>query len=347
MDVRDYLSEDGQVVLAFCSALGLRNNESVGDAAPLTLSEWNALEKRIAESSFGKPAELQGRDAATIEKELNADRAEAERLALLLGRAGRLALELESLFSRGMWAVTRTDERYPSHLRETLKHQAPSVLFGSGEIRLLQKPGVAVVGSRNIDEAGTAFAKAVGAKTVAAELPVVSGGARGTDRLAMDGAMEADGTAVGVLADSLDATVRKGDVRELLLDERLVLLTPYAPTAGFTVGGAMGRNKLIYGLAEFAVVVSSDFQTGGTWAGAVEALKAGWCPVFVRAGENVPKGNHELTKLGAAELRESDLKKSDDLTAWMREHVKVKSVETDLFGIATQEKTPKRRARKR
>jgi predicted Rossmann fold nucleotide-binding protein DprA/Smf involved in DNA uptake len=36
----------------------------------------------------------------------------------------------------------------------------------------------------------------------------------------------------------------------------------------------MGRNKLIYGLADFGVVVSSDYKTGGTWSGAVEALKA-------------------------------------------------------------------------
>jgi predicted Rossmann fold nucleotide-binding protein DprA/Smf involved in DNA uptake len=339
------LSDDGQVVLALCSALGLR--ESGGsDAAPFTLSEWNDLEKRIAESSYRQPAELQGCGAGEIEKELGVTPAEAERIARLLGRAGRLAVDLESFFSRGMWALTRRDQGYPARLRDTLKHQAPSVLFGAGEMRLLQTPGVAVVGSRNIDEAGTVFAKRVGAKTVAAGLPVVSGGARGTDRIAMDGAMEADGTAIGALADSLEATVRKEDVRDLLLDERLVLLTPYAPTAGFTVGGAMGRNKLIYGLAEFGVVVSSDFQTGGTWSGAVEALKAGWCPVFVRVGENVPKGNRELLKLGAAELKENQLEKIEHLADWMRAQAQQKTVETDLFGVAQEETGTKRRRRK-
>src|SRR5439155_6990080 len=100
--------------------------------------------------------------------------------------------------------------------------------------------------------AGAAFAKAVGRKALAAGLKVVSGGARGTDRIAMDGAMEADGKAIGALADSLETTIRKSDVRDLLLDGRLVLLTPYAPTAGFSVGAAMGHNKLIYGLADFA-----------------------------------------------------------------------------------------------
>jgi DNA processing protein len=230
-----------------------------------------------------------------------------------------------------MWAVTRVDEHYPAKMRDTLKHQAPTVLFGAGELRLLKRAGIAVIGSRNIDQAGAAFAKQIGGKTAAARLPVISGGARGTDRIAMDGGLEAGGVAIGALADSLATTVNKSDVRELLLDGRLALLTPYSPTAGFSVGAAMGRNKLIYGLAEFAVVVSSDYQSGGTWAGAFEALKAGWCPVFVREGEGVPKGNRELAKLGAVPLAESGLGTMENLEDWMEAHTKPKPAERSLF----------------
>ena len=118
----------------------------------------------------------------------------------------------------------------------------------------------------------------------------------------MQAALEAGGRAFGALADSLERTARQPDVREFVSDGKLVLLTPYAPDAGFSVGAAMGRNKLIYGLAEFAVVVSSDHQTGGTWAGAVEALKGDWCPVLVRDGHGVPRGNKELLKFGARAL---------------------------------------------
>jgi predicted Rossmann fold nucleotide-binding protein DprA/Smf involved in DNA uptake len=201
---------------------------------------------------------------------------EAERITRLLDFAGALSIELQSLYSQGLWAVTRVDELYPPHLRNTLKQQAPTDYSARGPIQLLQGRGVAVVGSRTIDEAAAVFAREVGAKAVAVKLPVVSGGARGTDRIAMQG-LEAGGIAFGALADSLERTAGQPDVREFVSDGKLVLLTPYAPTAGFSVGAAMGRNKLIYGLAEFAVVVSSDHQTGGTWAGAVEALKADWC----------------------------------------------------------------------
>lgn len=332
MNVSDYLNDDGLVVLALCSAFALPEGGGGGEAAPFTLSEWNKLARLIHDSPLKQPAALHGHSAEILAKDLGLPPDDAERIARLLDRSGRLALELEGLFSRGMWALTRMDEQYPKQLRDRLKHQAPTVIFGAGEPQLLSRGGVAVIGSRNIDGVGTAFAQEVGRKASGARLPVVSGGARGTDRLAMGAALDAGGVAFGVLADSLERTIRQPDLRQLLLDGQLVLLTPYAPTAGFSVGAAMGRNKVIYGLADFAVVVSSDYQTGGTWAGAVEALKAGWCPVFARDGAELPKGNRELLKLGAAPLAETDLKTTDSLADWMREHAKTKPVERDLFG---------------
>jgi predicted Rossmann fold nucleotide-binding protein DprA/Smf involved in DNA uptake len=331
MDSRDYLSDDGQVLLALCSAFALPQGAAGAGLEPLRLSEWNQLAKRIHSSPLKRPAALQGRPAEDLAKQLALSPEEAERLVRLLDRSGRLALELESLFSRGLWVVTRMDDPYPTRLRDTLRHQAPTVLFGAGEIQLLRRGGLAVIGSRNIDEAGTAFAKELGRRAAAAKLPVVSGGARGADRLAMSAALEAGGIALGVLADSLERTVRQPDLRQLLLEGQLVLLTPYAPASGFSVGAAMGRNKVIYGLAEFAAVVSSDFQTGGTWAGAVEALKAGWCPVFAREGADVPKGNRELLKLGVAPISEIELGKIEDLREWLPQHAKAASAERDLF----------------
>ena len=332
MNVSDYLSDDGMVLLALCSVFGLPDGAAAAGAAPFTLSEWNKLARQIHDSALKQPAALHGRTAIELAEDLAILPGDAERIVQLLARSSRLALELEGLFSRGLWAVTRADDLYPKKLRDTLKHQAPTVLFGAGDIQLPRRGGVAVIGSRNIDAAGTAFAQEIGRKAAAARLPVISGGARGTDRLAMSAALEAGSQAIGVLADSLERTVRQPDLRQLLLDGQLVLLTPYAPTAGFSVGAAMGRNKVIYGLADFAVVVSSDFQTGGTWAGAIEALKARWCPVFARDAASAPKGNRELLKLGAAPVPEAELSGLSDLPAWLAQHAITRPVERDLFG---------------
>jgi len=337
MNGHEYLGDDGQAVLLLCSAFALPDDAAETGLAPFKLSEWNQLARKIHESALQQPAALHGRNADDLAKELAITSEEAGRIVRLLARAGRLSRELENLSARGLWAVTRVDDLYPPRLRDVLKNQAPTVLFGAGDIQLLRRAGVAVVGSRNIDEAGAAFAREIGRKCVAAQLPVVSGGARGTDRLAMQAALEAEGKAFGALADSLENTARLSDVRQFLLDGRLVLLTPYAPTAGFSVGAAMGRNKLIYGLAEFAVVVSSDFETGGTWAGAVEALKSGWCPVFVREGAGVPKGNQELVKLGAAALPAGEMATIDDLAQWMRQRASRRTAVPELFDFVMRE----------
>lgn len=337
MNAPEHLSDDGQAMLLLCSSLALPPTAKETGLSPFTLSEWNELARKIAGSPLKTPASLQGRSANELGKSLALPVDEAERITRLLEFAGQLSVELQNLSERGLWAVTRVNELYPPHLRETLKHQAPTVLFGAGDIRLLRHAGVAVVGSRNIDEVGAAFARAVGAKAVAAKRPVVSGGARGTDRIAMQAALEAEGIAFGALADSLERTARQADVREFVSDGKLVLLTPYVPTAGFSVGAAMGRNKLIYGLAEFAVVVSSDHQTGGTWAGAVEALKADWCPVLVRDGDGVTRGNKELLKLGATALPADQLSEISNLEEWVQGRAPAKATEAE-FDFALRDK---------
>ncbi|MEO6994506.1 MAG: DNA-processing protein DprA, partial [Lacunisphaera sp.] len=90
------------------------------------------------------------------------------------------------------------------------------------------------------------------------------------------------------------------DNREPLMDGRLVLMSPYDPAAGFNVGHAMQRNKIIYALADAALVVTSDFQKGGTWTGAMEQLeRMRFVPLFVRNGANAGKGNAALQHHGA------------------------------------------------
>ena len=130
MNISDFLSDDGQAILALCSGFGLP--PQAPDLEPLKLSEWNQLARQIQDSPLRQPAALQGRTADELARQLGLAPAEAERVVRLLERAGRLALDVEGLFAKGMWVVTRTDPLYPARLRNALKHQAPTVLFGAG-----------------------------------------------------------------------------------------------------------------------------------------------------------------------------------------------------------------------
>lgn len=326
----ELLGEDGTVIVMLCSQLGLSGDDE-RDATPLTLKEWNALARKIQESDLRHPGALLGLAAGEVAGRLGLALSEAQRIVQLLARGGTIALELEHLAASGIWCVTRADDAYPARLRNALKHQAPAVLFGAGERAILQKPAIAIVGSRNLDASGEEFARRLGALCARVSVAVVSGGARGTDRTAMQAALDAGGYAVGILADSLVRLIQQPDVREFVADGHLVLLTPYRPDNGFSVGAAMGRNKIIYGASDYAVVVSSDYQKGGTWAGAVEALKTDWCPVFVRSGSNEVPGNSELINKGALPFPYGSLDHISDITEWMKEHMRARPKQGELL----------------
>ena len=309
------LTADSQAMLLLCSRLGLSDEAG---PKPLTLREWNRLAARLLDSSLKTPGALLGLSGADLKAELALSDAEAERLALLIDRGGELAIELDRLECLGIWVVTRADASYPSPLKRRLKHRAPAILFGAGEQALLGQPGVAVVGSRNVDDRGKACADFIGNACALDGLVLYSGGARGVDRIATQAALEARGTAVSVLAHGLERAIRAVDARPRLVRGDLALVTPYVPHAGFSAGAAMGRNKLIYALADYALVIASDVGKGGTWGGATQALRGKWLPVFVLDGPDVPEGNRQLLQKGAMPFPDSLLTHSLNLRDWLK-----------------------------
>lgn len=116
----------------------------------------------------------------------------------------------------------------------------------------------------------------------------------------MLGALEQGGKVIGVLADSLEKGAMNRENRNALINGQLVLISSYDPSAGFNVGNAMRRNRLIYALADASLVVNSDFNKGGTWAGATEQLdKLHMVPVYVRSTGDISAGLEALRKKGA------------------------------------------------
>ena len=115
-------------------------------------------------------------------------------------------------------------------------------------------------------------------KTVQQGYGVVSGGAKGIDSIAENEALSCGSTAVAYLSDSLLRKMRSSAVIRPVQDGTLVLLSVVKPDAGFQAGIAMMRNRYVYAQSSGTVIVRSDFNKGGTWSGAVDNLKHGWCP---------------------------------------------------------------------
>jgi predicted Rossmann fold nucleotide-binding protein DprA/Smf involved in DNA uptake len=272
---------------------------------PLSAREFWGLSQRI------EPSALRGRTAGEIASELAVPCEDGERIARLFDRATGLALAIEKLDHSGIWTITGLDERYPERLRSRLGNVAPVALHGVGDTSVLDTDGVGVVGSRDITAAGSQIAREIAGAAAKSGQPLVSGAARGVDQDAMNAALAVGGQVVGVLADSLERAVNRPGTRRGVVDGQLCLVTPFSPAAPFSIGNAMGRNKIIYGLARCTIVITSDQEAGGTWAGAIEALKNSYGHVASWTGPGSGAGNGALVSQGAVEL--SDLTRLDDL----------------------------------
>ena len=291
------LSPNTQAILLLTAPLIIgRSRPSVN---PLTAGEYGRLARRLRELRR-EPAHLLEPDADSLVEECRIT-LDPGQLQGLLGRGFLLAQAVERWRSRAIWVVSRADAQYPQRLKKRLKDGAPPVLYGCGDASILNTGGLAVVGSRHVNETLIAYTEDVGRLTAASRHAVISGGARGIDQAAMGGALAAGGNVVGVMADGLEKAAVRREYREALMGGRLALICPYDPAARFHVGHAMQRNKLIYALADAALVVNADDRRGGTWAGANEQLtKLNLVPVYVRAGGgDAAKGLVELQKLGA------------------------------------------------
>lgn len=319
------LTSEKRALLMMCTRLALPD-----DGKPFTAKEFSGLADRIGGDlkKFGK---LIDAPAEKIKTALSVSSDEAARMQVLLSGDRLIDGELERLGSSRIWALTRDDEGYPRLYIERLGKTAPWVLFGAGERALLSRRSMAVVGSRNVDDRGSEFSRFLGAAAAKCGLVLCSGAARGVDQLSMRAALEQGGKVSGVLADSLEKAVRPSDTQQLLEDGRLVLMTPFSPNAPFSVGTAMGRNKLIYALADYGVVVMSDAETGGTWAGATEALRENWLPVFVGKYSNQPDGNRRLISQGGIAIPVPFDGDSGSLESWLKMNGKPRGAQQDLF----------------
>lgn len=296
--MNDFLTEDTKAIILLCGVFGKDSSER-----PLSLAEYSSLVHWLIAMKMRPGDLLQKENIAEASKGSVLDK---QRLESLLGRGVQLGFAVEEWQRNGIWIISRSDTDYPIRYKKHLKDKAPPLLFGVGNRSLLNGGGLGIVGSRNVDEEGEAFTRQVAELCAYNQMPVVSGGARGVDQISMTASLEAGGVTIGILAENLLKKSVERDARHAIADGRLLLLSPYHPTARFSVGTAMGRNKLIYAMADYGLIVSAEHKKGGTWSGAEEELKRkNSLPIFVRIGSNAPQGNNKLLDLGAIPWPES------------------------------------------
>lgn len=292
-------SANTQAVLLLTSPLLQEGSRGANKDPVLSASEYAKLAARLQQEHH-EPADLINGSRQTLLTTL-AESFAADRLNNLLSRGFQLSQAVEHWANRSITVIGRADLSYPRRFKQRLKRSAPPLLYACGNLELLHvAPALAVVGSRSTPEALLQKAEAVGALAAESGVVIASGAAKGVDETAMLATLAAGGCAIGVVADSLEKVSARPIWRQALLEGRLLLLSSDPPSARFQVWRAMGRNKLIYALADAALVVSSAKGEGGTWAGATEQLQGlNFCPVHVLSDPRGGPGLAALAEIGA------------------------------------------------
>lgn len=301
------VSENTQAILLLTAPLLLngKNTSATSEAKPLTQAKYRDF--AIALHKYGKtPADLLASDPQSIIENCAKSAEETANIVKLLQRGFSLSQALEHWQARSIWVVSRADASYPKFYKERLGQNAPAIIYGCGDINLLHTGGLAVVGSRKVSPEVYAQTTAIGELAASSGVTIISGNAKGVDEAAMQGALKAGGKVCGVLADSLESTVMSRTNRDFIMSGQLVFVSAYDPKARFSRYTVMDRNKHIYALANSALVMNSDLEKGGTWAGAIEQLSRNKkapelapVPVYIRATGEPSAGLQGLREEGA------------------------------------------------
>jgi len=302
-EVSHILSPDTQAVLLLCGSFAVKSTSGV---KPLTVSQYNRLANWLHNQHL-RPGDLLGKEGIGLLRRSANRLKEAEEALLLLERGVAMALALENWANQGLWVLSRSDPDYPRRFKDQLKQNSPPLLYGAGNKNLLTRGGLAVIGSRYADDKALEFTRKIGQRSAMEDIQVISGGAKGVDQEAMLAALAEGGKVVGILSNNLGRLTVSGKYRQAIRNGQLVLISACAPEARFQIGNAMARNKLIYALSEWSLVVCTETKKGGTWAGALENLKYNWVPLLVRDGEDVSSGNKRLIKEGGLSLDEVEV----------------------------------------
>ena len=212
---------------------------------------------------------------------------------------------LERYLSRGKRAdcipVTRVSAHYPVIVRQRLGLDSPGCLWVKGDPAMLEEPGIALVGSRDMRPQNLGFAREVGRQAAIQGLVLVSGNARGADRAAQDACLEAGGRVVSIVADELERCAPHS---------RVTYVSEDGFNLGFSAQRALSRNRVIHALGRMVFVAQARLGRGGTWDGVSRNLRLGFSSVACfRDGSDAMA---ELEQMGAFLVGMEDLQ---DLSA--------------------------------
>jgi DNA processing protein len=199
-----------------------------------------------------------------------------------------------------------TDDLYPRNLIDTLGKHAPKNLYYIGNINLLKNKGVGICGSRNVSQKGVEASLQCSLELIKNNCNIVSGYAKGVDRIVHLEALKNSGNTIIVLPEGIENFKIRSELRQYWDWNRVLVISEFNPNDVWTVYRAMKRNKTIISLSNTMLVIEAREKGGSIEAGKTALrLKR---PLFVISYKNKTednRGNDFLLSQGAETLSKS------------------------------------------
>jgi DNA processing protein len=158
--------------------------------------------------------------------------------------------------------LTYEDVNYPERLREIF--DPPPVLWALGDLQLLARPAIAIVGTRHPTPYGTGMAEVLARDLASHRLVVLSGMARGIDTAAHRGALAASGSTVAVWGTGIDVIYPKENksLAENILVAGGAILSEYRLGTFPAPQNFPKRNRILSGMSIGVLVVEAGENSG-------------------------------------------------------------------------------------
>ena len=260
---------------------------------PLTVPQFRKLATMAA--AMEKPTAERELTVADLQS-IGCTTAFARRVVDLLSQEELLHWYLKSGTHVNCYPLTRLSDAYPDRLRKALALDAPGTLWTKGDRSLLQTPTISVVGSRDLNPENAAFAAEVGRQAALQGHTLVSGNARGADRIAQDSCLENGGKVISIVADELSSRRQQ---------ENVLYISEEGFDLPFTAQRALSRNRIIHSFSEKTFVVQCTLGKGGTWSGTRDNLRHNQS--MVCCFDDGSEASRELESMGAVLIRTEEL----------------------------------------
>lgn len=256
---------------------------------------------------LAEPIDFSSCTAADIQEMIHVREEVAERIRLKFDRVAARK-NIQEWRHRGIVVLAYESEEYSEWLREI--SDPPELLYAAGNLSLLQRPAISVVGTRTPTQYGRQLARQFGRELAEKGMVVVSGLARGVDGEAHAGALEARGGTIAVLGCGVD-WLYPPENRKLgaMIREHGLLLSEYPPGTRPKRGFFPERNRIISGLTLGTLVIEAASRSGSLITadlaseqgrdvfavpGSVHSPKSAGCHWLIQQGAKLTQHVHDI-----------------------------------------------------